>query len=244
VVVPSSLSPLFAQLSERYRASHSYLTIETHERNAPAALQAVASGAADLAFIERALDPAEALDPETMRARLRGWPVGTGALAIIVNPANPVSNLTLDQVRRAFAGVESNWANLGGEDLTLRLVSREAGAPLRTSLEQQALRGGAIAGTAVVMPDDQAVADYVATHPEAIGYVAATWVGEGIKALTIDGARCEPAAVASGAYPLAYPLVIVTPTAISGKAKELIDFVYGPDGRAILGQSYAMAEGN
>lgn len=244
VIVPPSAAPLLAALSERYHAHRSYMTVETSERNAAGELEAVATGEADLAFIERTLDPAEALDPETTRPRLRAWPVGTGAIAIIVNAANPVANLSLDQVRRAFAGVETQWANLGGEDLTLRLVSREAGAPLRECIEQQALRGGTIAGTAIVMPSDEAVAGYVATHPEAIGYVGASWVGDGVKALTIDAAPCEPAAVASGAYPLTYPLVIVTPTAISGKAKDLIDFVYGPEGRAILGEGYAMVEGN
>jgi len=238
--VPPSAAPLFAQLTELYRARRSYIAIETSQRNAAAALQAVAAGAADLAFIERPLDPSEGLDPETTRPRLRAWPVGTGALAIIVHPSNPVSSLTLGQVRRTFVGVESNWARLGGEDRALRLVSREAGAPLREAMERQALQGAAVAGTAIVMPDDRAVAEYVATHPEAIGYVASTWVSDEVKALTVDGAPCEPAAVASGAYPLTYPLIVVAPTAISGKAKDLIDFVYSPEGRAVLARGFAL----
>lgn len=242
VIVAPSAAPLFALLSERYRARRSYVTIEASERGAEAALQAILAGDADLALIERALDPAEALDPETGRPRLRAWPVGTGAIAIIVHPENPVSHLTLDQVRRAFAGVERNWAGLGGEDRTLRLVSREAAAPLRQALERQALRGLTVAGTAIVMPNDRAVAGYVATHPEAIGHVAATWVGEGVKPVTVDGAVCEPAAVAAGAYPLTYQLFLVAPSAISSKAKDLVDFIYGPDGRAFLGHGYAMAD--
>lgn len=239
VVVPSSAAPLFEQLGSHYGAHRSYMQIETRERNAAAALKAVAAGDADLALIERSLDPAEALDPETAKPHLRAWPAGTGALAIIVHPANPVHSLTLAHVQSAFAGVERRWSGLGGEDRAVQLVSREAGAPLREALERVALQGGSVAGTAVVMPSDEAVASYVAAHPEAIGYVGAAWAVEGVRAVAVDGAPCEPAAVAVGRYPLTYPLVIVTPTAISGKAKDLVDFVYGQEGQAILARSYA-----
>lgn len=241
VAAAASLTPLVERLASVYHARYDYVTVETSERGAEAALKAVAEGEADLAFIERDLAPAEAINPATGKAWLRAWPAATGALAIVVHPSNPVQGLTQDQVRQAFAGTQRRWSSLGGMDRTVQVVSREIGAPLRDALEQEALRGSRVIGTAVVMPTDAAVAEYVAEHPEAIGYMSAAWPAEGVRALAVDGAPPDPDAVAAGRYPLSYPLVVVTPTAISGKAKAFVDFINSHEGQAILDESYAPA---
>ncbi len=237
VAVAPSAAPLVRQLGDLYHARHSYATVETFERSADGALKAVAGGEADLAVIEHALDPADALDPQTGKPHLRAWPLATGAIAVVVNPANPVEDVTADALRQAFGGVERRWTGLGGVDRTVQLVSREPEAPLRLVFEREVLQGTRLAGSAVVMPSDQDVADYVAAHPEALGYLSAAWAGAGVKAVAIDGARPEPTAVVAG-YPLTYPLVIVAPTALSGKAKSLIDFALSEEGQAVVAQSY------
>ncbi len=239
MVVDPSAAPLLEQLAAQYHTHHSYLSLEVSERGTEAALGAVAGGQADLALIERDLEPAEALDTATWKAGLRAWPIGRGALAIIVHPSNPVQGLSRADLEKAFSGVARNWAGLGGQDRTLRLVTREAGAPTRLLLEREILRGSPVAGSAVVMPSDRAVAEYVAAHPEAIGYVAAPWAGREVKAIAVDGALPSPAAVAGDDYPLTYPLVLVTPAAFSGKAKGLVDYCLGQEGQAIVGQSHA-----
>jgi phosphate transport system substrate-binding protein len=242
MAVTSSAAPLVEQLSAGYQAGHSYLQIETLEHSADGALQAVAEGEADLAVVERDLEAAEALDPETWKPRLRAWPIGRGGLVVVVHPSNPVRGLSLAELQQVFAGNARRWTDLGGEDRTLRLVTREAGAPLRLLMEREVLQGSPLAGTAVVMPNDQAVASYVAEQPEAIGYLSASWVTTAVKALAVDGAWPDPASVAAGHYPLTYPLVVVTPTAISGKAKGFVEYCLGEEGQQAMGERYAPLE--
>ena len=240
VIVPPAAAPLMEKLAAAYRSRRSYVQFEISKANAPAALAAVAAHEADLAIVERALEPAELLNPEDARPSLTAWPLALDGLAVIVNPSNPLTSLTRPQLRQIFEGLEQRWSALGGPDTAIRLVSREPGAVARLSFEEGILQGGRLAGTAVIMPSDQAVADYVAKHPEAIGYVSMAWVQAGVKAIGLDGTLPTPGTVARGSYPLRHPLVIVTPVAVADKARAFIDFVRG-DGRNIVAERYAPA---
>jgi len=240
VAVAPSAAPLLDELGAHYRARHSYVTLEPLELGAANAIRALRNGTADLAFVERTLDPAETLDPETGRERLTVWPLATGALAVVVHPSNPVPGLTLEQLQGALTGSVRRWSELGGEDRTIGLVCREPGAPLRDAFER-GLGGTRVIGSAVVMPGDEAIADYVASHPGAIGYISAPWAGEQVKVLALDGALPDVATVAEGRYPLTYPLLLVTPSAISSKAKAFVDYVYSHEGQGMVRQSYAPA---
>ncbi len=238
--VEPATATMFGRLAAEHGRQHSYLNLEVGERSAASALQAVINGEAGLALIERDLEPEEELDPETLKPRLRAWPIGRGALVFIVHPSNPVTDLSREQLQRVFTGVERRWTGLGGEDRTLRLVTREEGAPLRVLLEREVLQSGRLSGSAVVMPNDEAVAEYVAETPEAIGYLSAAQAsGQNVRVLAVDGVQPDLSAKAIGAYPLTYPLVFVTPIAVSGKAKGLIDLSLSPQGQAIVGSAYA-----
>ncbi len=242
VVVDPSAAPLLAQLASQYRLHHSYVSLEVSERNTDRALGALIDGEADLALIERDLEPAEALDTATWKVRLRAWPIGRGALAVVVHPSNPVQGLSRSGLQQAFNGAARNWASLGGEDRALRLVTREASATARELLEREVLQGSPVAGSAVVMPNDQALADYVAAHPEAIGCLATPLTGGGVKAIAVDGTLPNAGTLAAGRYPLTYPLALVTPSAFSSKAKGFVDYCLSREGQAIVSQAYAPLE--
>lgn len=238
IAVDPSAAPLLQQLAAQYRVDHSYVSVQVSERGPEGALGAIVEGAADLALIERNLEPAEALDAATWKAGLRAWSIGRGALAVVVHPSNPVQGLSRAGLQAALSGAARNWSDLGGEDRTVKLVTRETTAPSRALLEQQVLQGATLAGSAVVMPSDQAVAEYVAAHPEAVGCLAAPWASADVKAIAVDDALPNPAAVAAGRYALIYPLLLVTPSAVSSKAKGFIDYCLGPEGQAVVGRAY------
>ena len=214
LAVTPTLWPLAEQLAEEHRRDRRHVQVQISELGAEAALQAVSARQVDLALLDRDLERAETLSPEDGRPWLQAWPVGVGALAVVVHPSNPVRNLTAAQLRQAFAGRERRWTRLGGADAAIQLVCREPGAASRLVFERRILQGDLLVGTALVMPNDQAVADHVARHPAAVGYLGLGWA--------VEGVLPNPQTLASGAYPLAHPLVAVTPRAVSDKARAFI----------------------
>jgi phosphate transport system substrate-binding protein len=238
LIVAPATRRLAAELAKEYATQQPRVQVEISEGSAEEALQAVAGGHADLALIERSPAQAESLDPTSLHPRLRASPFAVDRVAVIVHPANPVESLSTAQLRSVFEGEQLRWAGLGGEDTPIELVSREPGAPARTAFEDPILRGKHIAGSAVVMPGDQAVADYVAGHPEAIGYVSSAWIRDDVKVIRLDGMLPGPG-TASRSYPLSHPLVMVTRIGPAGKVRAFLGFVSGHDGRNIIGKLYA-----
>jgi len=92
--------------------------------------------------------------------------------------------------------------------------------------------------TKVVMPGSQAVIDYVATHPAAIGYVSMGYLSPKVKALPIEGLTPTPETVQSGQYHLTRPLVVVTSRQPAGEVRAFLDFALSPAGQAVVGGRY------
>ncbi len=239
LVVAPSTARLVERLGQEYGARETSVQLEASADDTDAALEAVATGQADLALVERQLEPVEKLDPDDLRPRLRSWPLANDGLAVVVHPTNPVQTLTFEQLRRAFSGEERYWSGLGGAEAIIQVVSREPGAPARVAFERTVLPAKRVAQTAVVMPNDRAVADYVAKHPEAIGYLSLASLPGGVKVIGVDGVLPAPVTVASGAYPLSRALVLVTPIPLSGKGRAFVDLLFSADGQRIVADLYA-----
>jgi phosphate transport system substrate-binding protein len=164
-------------------------------------------------------------------------PVAVDGIAVVVHTDNPVAALTLAQLREVFSGRLWDWAELGGAG-EVQVVSREDGSGTRAAFEARVMEGQPVTPTALVMPGSQAVADYVAAHPDAIGYVSIGYLSEPIKALAVEGVLPTPKTVADGTYHLARPLFLVAPEEPSGAARSFVDFVLGAEGQRIVGQHY------
>jgi phosphate transport system substrate-binding protein len=198
-------------------------------------LELLAKGEADMAAASRL--------PADLPTRWVATPIAWDGLAIIVHPDNPLEELTLFQLRHVFAGWVSRWQDVGApvaeeEDvLTIQVLSREDGSGTRAVFEQQVMGDERVTFAALVMPGSQAVVDYVADHPNTIGYVSMALTDSHVKALRIEGLAPTPATVRSG-YHLARPFYLVTRGRPTGRSQAFIDFVLGPAGQAIVGEKY------
>lgn len=133
-------------------------------------------------------------------------------IAIITNPANPVTNLTLDQVAKIYKGEITNWSEVGGNDANIVVVSREDGSGTRTSIEEIAGFKNKLVDGATIADGNGNVASTVAENPNAIGYVSFTTVEDNqdkVKAVNINGAEPTSKAVLDKSYPLSRPFLLV-----------------------------------
>jgi phosphate transport system substrate-binding protein len=233
------LRPAADLLAQEYGQPERHVVVTVSEGSIEEVLEAVALGQADVALLGRPLEGAEALNPVDGRPWLRAWPLASDVVAIAVHPSNPVQGLDATQLRRMYEGLERRWDQLGGPDEPIRLVSREPGAPARAVFEGAFLAGTHIAGSAVIMPGDEAVRDYVAEHPEAIGYLSLAWADDTVKVVALDGVRPSPTAAIVGRYPLTHPIVAVARIGPAGKVRAFLGFCLSAEGLKALGEHYA-----
>lgn len=172
-------------------------------------------------------------------------PIGLDGIAVIVHASNPITGLTLLQLRDLYNGRALNWADVGGEAGDVLLVSREDGSGTRALFEERVMGGDGVALTAVVMPTSKDVVDYVATHPETIGYVSQGYTRatavlgdaanrEQIRLLQIEGRLPDDETIRAQTYHLSRPLFLARRANQRGWPQQFIDFVLSPTGQQIV----------
>ena len=159
--------------------------------------------------------------------------VARDGIAIIVNPANPIKDLSTAQVREIFEGKIGNWKDMGGPDKPITVVSREAGSGTRMSFEQ--LIGGIqLTKNAIIQDSSGTIRETVANDANAIGYLTHGVINQKVKAVTVDGVECTTAAIMASQYKLVRPVFFLTKGPATGAAKEFIDYVLSPEGQEII----------
>jgi len=204
------------------------------------------SGTCDIAMSSRnikgkeiALANAKGIQPNEITVALDG-------LVVVVNTANPVSQLTMEQLADIFTGKITNWKEIGGGDETIVILSREVNSGTHVYFKEHVLRRGNAAGTeefaptALMLSSSQAIADEVAGNTATIGYYGMGYISDKQKPLAVaqDGQSAYEAPtienVISGKYPISRPLFVYTNGAPEGLVKKFIDFALSPEGQQIV----------
>ena len=167
---------------------------------------------------------------------LKPFVIAKDSVAIVVHPENPVSELTMEQVAKIFAGEINNWKEVGGEDAEIRVITREEGSGTRETFEKFVMRPLQleITADASVKPSNGEVRATVATDKNAIGYISLGYVDESVKALKIDGVEPTVEKVLSGEYPITRNLYLITKGEPEPLEKAFIDFVLSEEGQKIV----------
>lgn len=198
----SSMADVMAILAEAFREKEPDVTVNYSGTGSGAGIEAVLSGTSDIGLSSRSLK-----DGEREQGAV-AYVVALDAVAVVVNPANPVSQLTEEQLVRIFTGEITDWSQLGGAGAPVAAYGREAGSGTRSAFEDALGVTDRCLYTNIYSSTGD-VAGNVASNPNAIGYVSLSAVNETIKALAVDGAVCSEETVRSGAYPLQRPFLMV-----------------------------------
>ena len=147
-------------------------------------------------------------------------------IAVIVNPANTVADLTLEQISAIFKGEITNWNEVGGNDGEIVLIGREESSGTRDGFESITDTEDACAYRQE-LTSNGAVLTAVAENPNAIGYVSVSSVKDTVKALNVGGVAPSEATIQDGSYAIQRPFVLVTKEGVqlSETAQEFFDFV-------------------
>ncbi|MDN5311012.1 MAG: phosphate transport system substrate-binding protein [Methanolobus sp.] len=184
-------------------------------------------------------------DSEIQKAQQRGvnpveHTIAWDGIAVIVNPDNPISQLTYEQLQGIYDGNISNWNEVGGEDREIAVITRDSSSGTYEYFKEEILVDREYRPDALAQPATGGIVQEVSRNKGAIGYIGFAYLDESIKALVLDGGEGFVEAteqnILSGDYPLSRPLYYYTNGEPQGAVKDFIDFVLSPTGQAIVSE--------
>lgn len=224
----TSMNKVISALGEDFQ-SDTGITVTYNATGSGAGIQAVQEGRCDIGLSSRNLKDEEKANG------LEGTILAYDGIAIIVNPNNPVSDLDVETIAKIYTGEIKNWKEVGGNDVEIVLIGREAGSGTRdgfesiTDTEDKCQYRQELTSTGDVITT-------VASNPAAIGYASLASVKDTVKALTVDGVTPSEETIKDGSYVIQRPFVLVTKkdTALSENAQKFFDYVTSEEATEII----------
>ena len=176
-------------------------------------------------------------DKEIEKFGLKTFPFAIDGVALVVNPANNVSDITAQQAADIYNGKITNWKELGGTDAPITLYTREDGSGTREVFVERALNKGSIVQSANVVNSNGAMKTAVAQDKQSIGYVGIGHVDKNVKALVFDKMVPSQENASNGTYKVTRLLFMNTKGAPEDITKAFIDYIYTPEGTEIIKKS-------
>ena len=231
VVGSTSILPFAELLAEEFARREPGVHVAVQGGGSTHGLLALRSGIAEIGACSRGLhtdDPGE--------AEFTPIAIAQDAIAIVVHPSNALSGLSRAQLRDVFSGKATNWREVGGADLAIRVITREEGSGTLDTFVQQVMGDTRIAPSALVQESNGTMKEVVKQDPWAIGFMSMGLVGKGLKALAVDGAMPSLSETGRDRYPLVRPFLFVVRGTPSGAARRFLDFVRSPEAQQLIEQ--------
>lgn len=231
-----TLLPLVQKESESYSKSHTASVLSVTGGGSGVGISALMEGTADIAMSSRKIKFDEKLKLQEAGKTPVEVVVAYDALAVVVNPANKVSNLTRAQLEAIFTGKITNWKEVGGEDMKIVAYSRETSSGTYEFFKTDVLKNKNYMASILSMPATGAIIQSVAQTKGAIGYVGLAYLNKNVKAVHVsyDGKNyVEPSFehAKDKTYPVVRPLYFYYVKSSEKIAKPFIDYILSAEGQ-------------
>lgn len=232
MVGSTSMEKLANALSEAFMEEYPDVTVTAEFVGSGAGIEAVTNGTADIGNSSRSLKD------EEKAAGVVENVVAIDGIAVCVDPANEVADLTKEQLTNIYNGTVTNWKEVGGADEPIIVIGREAGSGTRGAFEElvDLVDGCKYANE---LDSTGAVIAKVASTPGAIGYASLDALDDSVKALSLEGVEATAENIKAGNYFLSRPFVMATKGEISEQndlVQAWFDFVLGDEGQQVASE--------
>lgn len=232
--------------AERYQTVRPEVRISVTGGGSGTGIAALINGTVDIANASRQIKP------EELEAASRGgqepqeFVIARDAIAVVINPSNPVDQLTLQQISDIYSGKFNNWIEVGGEDRPIVRLSRETNSGTHVYFLEEVLRLGdenndtLFSRDTLLLPSSEGIGSEVRDNPNAIGYDGLGYVTEDMKMVAVARDENSPyylpsiETVNSGAYPIARDLYMYTASTPDGVIEEYLNWILSPEAQEIV----------
>jgi len=232
--------------AETYQKLHPEVNLSVTGGGSGTGIASLQNGTADIANASRSMKEEEANDLRAKGLEPVEHIVARDAIAVIVNPSNPVQQLFLQQVSDIYSGKINNWIEVGGEDRPIVRLSRETNSGTHVYFLETVLRLGdkenqtLFSTDTLLLPSSVGIISEVRDNPNAIGYDGLGYVTDEVKMVALSANPGEiyvlPSAetVNQDLYPVARDLYIYTAGEVSSEVQDYLDWIGGADAQAIV----------
>lgn len=232
MVGSTSMEKLANALSEAFMEQYPDVTVTAEFVGSGAGIEAVTNGSADIGNSSRSLKE------EEKAAGVVENIVAIDGIAVCVDSANEVADLTKEQLTNIYNGTVTNWKEVGGSEEPIIVIGREAGSGTRGAFEELVDLKDACK-YANELDSTGAVIAKVASTPGAIGYASLDALDDSVKALSLEGVEATAENIKAGNYFLSRPFVMATKGEISEQndlVQAWFDFVLGDEGQQVASE--------
>jgi phosphate transport system substrate-binding protein len=234
--------------AEAYHEVHPEFSISVTGGGSGTGIAALINGSTDIANASREMKEEERQEASRRGAEPVEHMVAMDAIAVVVNPGNPVDQLSIPQIADIFVGRTTNWQAVGGEDRPIVLASRESNSGTYIYFLENVVRRGEkdnedlFSPEALLLPSSEVIGLEVAQNPNAIGYDGLGYVTPQQKTLRVAVDQAGPfvpptiETVNDGTYPIARPLYMYTSGEATGAIKEYLDWIVSDEGQRIVAE--------
>jgi phosphate transport system substrate-binding protein len=237
---------LIQVLAENFVQSHPNLNISVTGGGSGTGFASLINKTCNIAMSSREIEEKEVALAKQSNVEPIGFKVGLDGLVVIVNKNNPVSKLTLAELRNIFMAKITNWKEVGGQDKTIVVLSRESNSGTHMFFKERVIRNNDINSSdeftihSLMMSSSQAVYDEVLQNPNALGYVGMGFVNNKIKVISVsldkDNKYVYPTAntIIDNSYPISRPLYLYTDGKPKGLVEMFIDYALSNEGQKVV----------
>ena len=234
--------------AEKYQADHADVRISVTGGGTGTGMAALINGTVDIANASRKIKEEELAEAQANGINPVEHVIARDAIAVIVNPNNPVSELTLQQISDIYSGKITNWKDVGGEDRPIVRLSRETNSGTHVYFLEKVLRLGdkesktLFSTDTLLLPSSEGIIIEVRQNPNAIGYDGLGYVPDDLKVIAIakeaGGAYVLPSipTVNDKSYPIARDLYMYTDGEPTGILKDYLDWILSAEAQEIVAE--------
>lgn len=233
----TTVLPLMQKAAEAFMKANPGLSISISGGGSSNGAKALIDGTTDIAMMSRDMKSSEIQKATDNGRKPEQFIVALDCIVPVVNPDNPVSKLTKEQLFGIYTGKLTNWKDVGGEDAKIVVISRDTSSGTYDCWKSKIMKKDGkkhrVFPGALLQASNGAVAQAVSKNKKAIGYVGLAYLNKELKGVTVNDVVASIATAKDGSYPISRGLNLYTPGAPAGETKALIDYMMSPTGQQL-----------
>lgn len=236
----TSVQPLAEELAAAFKAKNPNATIDIQGGGSGVGIKSATDGVVDIGMSSRDLKPEE--------KTLKEFKIAVDGIAVIVNPANGITDLSMEQIKKIYTGEITDWKEIGGNPGKITVVTREEGSGTRgafieltgVEVKEGDSKVDKTIAAAITQGSTGAVMTTVAGDPNAIGYASFGSAKDKteIKMISVDGKATTEENIYAGEYKISRPFLMLTNAEPTGLAKSFLDFILSPEGQEVVAKHH------
>jgi phosphate transport system substrate-binding protein len=232
--------------AEKYQSEHPDVSVAVTGGGSGTGIAALINKTTNIANASRKIKAEEVAEAKKNGVDPMEHTIARDAIAVIVNPSNPVGQLTMQQISDIYSGKISNWSEVGGEDRPIVRLSREVNSGTHVYFLETVIRMGKkdnkifFSPDTLLLPSSEGIVSEVRQNPNAIGYDGLGYVPSDLKTIAIAPEQGQPyilpsvATVNEKTYPIARDLYMYTDGEPTGPLKDYLDWIVSPEAQQIV----------